>query len=938
MGHDSSGNSLHGNDTGAEYLSEGIVNGAAYFAGSGQRIIIPHNEILNLSNFTVTFFIKTPDSSYADGRNRILGKYRTEWPGGWFGHLSSDGGVYMAGGAGVVGSIKILDVKNTGRPNWTHIAMHFSPEYCAIYTNGYLGGYTNWNVAVCLTNEVELVVGGFGSVDLKGWLDEVKIWRGLLDDNAILEEANRRTLDAIPHIWPDSLDFSSNIVSHFINLENEGSEPYSFSAIVTSGSEWLSVNPSFGSVSNNTVLLTATADRSNLENGIHEGTIAVTPSVGEQVVVTATVTVTDNAVLAQANGPYSTQQGSPVTLSAAGSVGVNLLYQWEVGDDFVSSYSSDNLDYEYTNTFLPGTFNVILSVSDTNVPPNTSADTTLLTVENVAPSVELEELYLGTSTNSTVFTARAIDPGIFDVLQFRWDFDGDESWDTDWSTNRIASFLYDTKGMYLVTCEVKDEYDGVGSDTATVLIDTDNMPPVADAVIDGTSLTETNMAGFGYPVTLSGAGSYDPDNSSGSIYFDWREDVDNPQKPVLPEEEKDQQVITSLPLDQPGEYKFHLVVFDGDVLSEAATVTVMVPGWKGEVICEGFAAKVPLWGVEVIVTNKHSSLPKTDRTDLNGRFTVDSGTGYQVALLKRRANQKAVPILIDEDGEMTEDIYFTPNYYMFAGQVVTGAPGNYVGIPEANIETILGNIAYTRANAAGSFGYGMLPETWPLDGELYNVRVQKAGCRSKVLDLRLNMDKNSELIALERSEGTVAVHGKVLSAYSELPVEDVLVDFGNGWSALSDSNGVFGPVEIPNGDYVAGLYKDGFVTTYSDPVSLYPGSTNLVFTINGGEVSVYGQIYDSEGNVVTNATLRIMDPFSQSAPDPFEYMASGAGYYDITVAKGIRKYVVTSPDRGDIEVVVDVAGHTKKDIILPIPEPASVMWIFLGLCAVMVRR
>jgi len=755
---------------------------------------------------------------------------------------------------------------------------------------------------------------------------------------------------ALPTLSPTLLNFSTNYITKFVTMGNSGSASYSFDVTVVNGSPWLEVSPIHGTVSVQNVSLAVTVDRSSLSAGSYEGYVDVIPSVGNAFTVTARVEVTvENAVVAEANGPYTINQGSEVSLTAVGSTGNSLLYKWEVGLDFSTSYTEENFDYTYTNTFIPGNYDVILYIRDTNSPPNTSSDSALLTVNNVSPNVDIGGPYIGKTGSNITFTAVVYDPGILDTHEYRWDFDGNETWDINWTNLSTVSYAYSAAGNYAAVCEVKDNHGGSGSDAASVLIEAENLPPVAQAVLQGTSLTVTNLPGLSYTVTLDGSGSSDPDTKPNStLYFDWREDVNNPTKPVIVESNRHDQIITTSPLTEIGEYKFHLVVFDGEFNSEQATITVRVPGWGGQVICEGFSGNVPLWGVDVMVTNSFKGQLNSDRTDENGQFLVDTGTGYQIAKLSRRNNSETEIINIDNDGEYTENIYFLPTYYIYAGQVVTGTPGNFVGLPYVQTEILIGKGLSTKSDAAGAFGYGMVPENWPLDGEKFKVRFQKQGFKSMAREILMNMNKNSEFILLTPSFENAQVQGTVLSKISGLPVEGAEIDFGNGWTTTSDSNGNYGPIEVPEGDYIAELNKAGFDTTFQEILNLPAKTNNIDFIINGGEVSVYGQIIDGEGNPVTNALVELVDNqdntkhFAASSDkwklNGKEIPATGAGYYDVTIAKGKRTYIVSSPDFLPVEITLEVDGHTKQDIILPIPEPCLILNCSLLLMVYYLRK
>jgi len=734
---------------------------------------------------------------------------------------------------------------------------------------------------------------------------------------------------AIPTVAPTALNFTSNVTVRFINMGNGGTAPYTFNANVTTGGSWLSVNPASASVSNLTIALAATVSRSGLANGIYNGTIAITTSAGTSVVVTAQMIVAGNAVIAEANGPYFVNQGSPAVLTAAGSQGQNLRYRWEVGLDYISSYSSGNFNLAYTNTLMPQVLDVVLTVRDTNSPPNTGSDSTTLTIQNVPPTLDLGGPYMGSTTNPIAFTTTLSDPGLLDTHLYRWDFNGDGTWDTGWLGSNAIAHLYVAGGSYIVQCEVKDNYGGVGSDMAAVLVEMPNVPPVAAAVINGTALIETNLPGLGCVVTLNGLGSYDPDSKPlTNLYFDWREDVNNPQKPVIPEASLHNQIVTTVPLNEMGQYKFHLVVCDGEYNSQPATVTVHVPGWRGEVISEGYMAKIPLWGVQAVVTNTYNHQLKTGRSDAAGNFLADSGAGYQMALLTRRSMAQTLPISIGVDGSFMENIYFTPNFYIYAGQIVTGAPGSFVGLYQANVQILIGNGLSSRTDAMGAYGFGTVPESWPADGAAYKVRIQKTGFRSELQDLLLTMNRNSETLVMTPAPANIAVGGAIRSEKSGGAVAGVVLDFGNGWAATSGVAGVFGPVTVPPGDYAVKLSKQGFSDTFQYLTGLAADTLNLDFVIQGGEVSMYGEILDGNGFVVTNAFVNLAGVAGRKRQEAEH--ASVAGYYDLTVAKGTRQYIVSAPGFEPQEITVsNVNEHTKLNVIL-VPEPTLFAMLVVG--------
>lgn len=57
-----------------------------------------------------------------------------------------------------------------------------------------------------------------------------------------------------------------------------------------------------------------------------------------------------------------------------------------------------------------------------------------------------------------------------DQLLVRWDFDGDGSWDSDWSNTKIFSKNYSNEGTYSAELEVKDTKGLTGQTTKTITV------------------------------------------------------------------------------------------------------------------------------------------------------------------------------------------------------------------------------------------------------------------------------------------------------------------------------------------------------------------------------------------------------------------------------------------------------------------------------------
>ncbi len=57
-----------------------------------------------------------------------------------------------------------------------------------------------------------------------------------------------------------------------------------------------------------------------------------------------------------------------------------------------------------------------------------------------------------------------------DILQVRWDFDGDGTWDTDWDTDKTTEYTYTMTGDYDAKLAVKDSDENIGETSRSVTV------------------------------------------------------------------------------------------------------------------------------------------------------------------------------------------------------------------------------------------------------------------------------------------------------------------------------------------------------------------------------------------------------------------------------------------------------------------------------------
>ena len=151
-------------------------------------------------------------------------------------------------------------------------------------------------------------------------------------------------------------------------------------------------------------------------------------------------------------------------------------YWWDFGDGYYS-----DLQNPYHQYLSPGTYDVCLTVTDTEGYENTYCETLNIALANQPPVADAGGPYTGYFGAPVIFDASDSTDINNDQLNYRWDFNNDGNWDTSYSTDPTASYTWTTELIGTVLVEVSDgEY--TDTDTATVTIN--NAVPVTVSLLE----------------------------------------------------------------------------------------------------------------------------------------------------------------------------------------------------------------------------------------------------------------------------------------------------------------------------------------------------------------------------------------------------------------------------------------------------------------------
>jgi PKD repeat protein len=225
-----------------------------------------------------------------------------------------------------------------------------------------------------------------------------------------------------------------------------------------------------------------------VQDGVYTVALRVTDDDGGSNIVTKEITITNVAPEAIIRAPGTVGEGSDVAFNAsqedAGRFDV-WTYLWDFGDGTTST--DKNTDHMFLDD---GVYNVTLNVTDDA--GDWGMAWKLVTVENVAPTAEVDATPDSIDENGTVyFQADGKDPSPLDQesLSYTWNFGDGES-----SNLKEVNHQFLDDGEFTVTLTVQDDDGGLNSYTLDVLVI--NVAPSVFAQADKEYISEGGVVNF----------------------------------------------------------------------------------------------------------------------------------------------------------------------------------------------------------------------------------------------------------------------------------------------------------------------------------------------------------------------------------------------------------------------------------------------------------
>jgi PKD repeat protein len=191
----------------------------------------------------------------------------------------------------------------------------------------------------------------------------------------------------------------------------------------------------------------------------------------------------NTAPVADANGPYYTAPGVPVTFDGSGSYDPDaddsiISWQWDLDND---GLYDDESGVSPTHTYYSvGVYTIGLRVTDTF--GATDTDTTTVSIENKAPVADANgPYYTVPGVPVTLDGSGSYDPDepYDSIVSWQWDLDNDGLYDE--AVGELVTLsgslpLINVEGVYTVGLRVTDAFGATDTDTTTLTVSSQDIP------------------------------------------------------------------------------------------------------------------------------------------------------------------------------------------------------------------------------------------------------------------------------------------------------------------------------------------------------------------------------------------------------------------------------------------------------------------------------
>ncbi|MBU0528518.1 leucine-rich repeat domain-containing protein [bacterium] len=196
-------------------------------------------------------------------------------------------------------------------------------------------------------------------------------------------------------------------------------------------------------------------------------------------------------------------------------------WDWENDGEWDTDYRTiKSIIHKFSE---PGTYIVVLEVKDTEALTNIDVDTVNVITANTVPTASFTvDPTSGTTETTFTFDASGSNDNEdeTDVLQVKWDWENDGTFDTNYSTTKTATHQFNSEGTYPVKLEVKDSAGLTNADTISVIVSIANTAPTASFTVSPTLGTTATT------FTFDASGSSDNEDATSvlQVRWDWEND------------------------------------------------------------------------------------------------------------------------------------------------------------------------------------------------------------------------------------------------------------------------------------------------------------------------------------------------------------------------------------------------------------------------------